>query len=283
MMRTIKVEKHTENLFKLIVWSMALFWLFVTIYPLFVMLINSLKTRSEYMISSMWALPKKATLNNYLVVFESGFMRSYLNSIIVTVISLVFMISFSTLAAYGLSKLKFPGSKLVYGIFIAGMMIPIHITIIPIFKLTQNLHLYDSLAGLIGPYVASAMPMAIFILKGFIDAVPRELNEAAEIDGADKFVTFRLIILPILTPAISTVMIYNAVYYWGEFIYALVLTMSKSNRTINLGLWAFYGERGVDLTLIFSALAICSIPLIVVYAVFQERVINGMVAGAVKG
>jgi len=282
-MRTIKIEKHTENLFKIIIWSLALFWLFVTLYPLFVMVINSLKTRSEYMISTMWALPKKATLNNYLVVLESGFMRSYFNSFIVTFFSLVFMISFSTLAAYGLSKLKFPGSKTVYAIFIAGMMIPIHITIIPIFKLTQSLHLYDSLAGLVGPYVASALPMAIFILKGFIDAVPGELNEAAEIDGADKFVTFRLIILPVLTPAISTVMIYNAVYYWGEFLYALVLTMSKSNRTINLGLWAFYGERGVDLTLIFSALAICSIPLIIVYAIFQERVINGMVAGAVKG
>ncbi|MTI59344.1 MAG: carbohydrate ABC transporter permease [Firmicutes bacterium] len=247
------------------------------------MLQSSIKTNIEYFTGSVWALPKTFSLGNYLTAINVGFTKYYLNSIFVSFVSLFIIIISASMAGYMLAKIKFRLNKLIFSFFLAGMMIPIHITLIPIYKLTEYMGLYDTLTGLIGPYVAFSLPISIFILTGFIKEIPNELEEAAYIDGANTFQIFVKIIFPLIKPAVSTVAIYNLVMLWNEFIYALVLISNPDKWNLTLGLWNFQGEYGVNIPMVMSGLVLSILPLLLFYILLQERVIKGMTAGAVKG
>ncbi len=260
----------------------ALLWLLAAGLPFVFVVLSSFKSVKEY-IADLWAMPASFQFSNYLEAVDGGIGRFFTNSLIVTVSSVVLTLVLASLASFPLAKMKFRLNRPLFLLFIAGAMIPVHVTLIPIYTLTNRLGIYDTLLALIGPYIAFHLPLAVLIITEFMSHLPAELEEAARIDGAGPFEVFRRIILPLSTPALSTVAIYTFIYAWNEFIFALVLLSSRSNMTLPLGLMQFSGEYSVNVPGIMAAVTLASLPIILFYLVMQERVVAGMVAGAVKG
>jgi len=262
---------------------LALFWLFVTGFPFAFIFMSSLKGMMEYFTSSIWALPEQFQFGNYAQVLQAGFHRYFFNSLLVTSVAVFIVVISASMAANAIARFKFRWGGAVYALFLAGMMIPIHVTLIPVYNMTRQLGMYDSLLGLIGPYVAYSLPVSIFIFVGFIKEIPIELEEAAVVDGANRYQIYWHVILPVIKPAISTVAIYNMVMLWNEFIYALVLLSSPAKWILTLGLWNFRGEYGIHVPLVMAGLVLSVLPLIIAYIFFHEQIIKGMTAGSVKG
>jgi raffinose/stachyose/melibiose transport system permease protein len=167
-------------------------------------------------------------------------------------------------------------------LIVAGLVIPLHVTLIPVYLLTKQIGLYDSLWALLGPYVAFNLPLSIFILTEFMRVIPRELEDAARIDGCGPMATFWRVILPLSTPGLATLAIYNAVVLWNEFVFAFVLITSPQNRPLPLAIWEYQGEYAMNVPAIMGVLTLSALPLIAIYILGQERVIKGMMAGALK-
>jgi raffinose/stachyose/melibiose transport system permease protein len=269
---------------RVLVGILLLFWAMITVTPFFYMIMTSLKQQKELFTSGMFALPKSFYLGNYVDVLTKGTFPRYVgNSLFVVGISLFLTLATSAFAAYPLSRFVFRGSKALYVLILAGMAIPLHATLIPVFLMSKNIGIYDTHWALVGPYVAFNVPMSVFILTGFMKGIPTELEEAAEIDGCGKIRTFFNVILPLSVPGMATLAIYNSVMMWNEFIFALVLTQSVNIRTLPLSIWEYQGQYSANQTMIMTALTLSSLPMILAFVIGQERLIKGMMAGAVKG
>ena len=262
---------------------LGLFWLVVTTLPFIFVVMTSLKSRQETFTSPVWELPKKLNFENYIAVLNGGFWVYLRNSVFVLVLSIVLILLISSMAAYAFARLRFRLNKPLFGLVVAGMIVPIHITLIPIYLLTKNIGLYDTPFALIGPYVATALPISIFILTEFMRQIPKELEEAAKLDGCGAFGVFWKVFLPLSGPGLSTVAIYNGIGLWNEFIFAYLLTSSPANRTLPLAIWDFQGQYTANIPAILSVVTLTSLPLIIAYAFGQERIVKGMMAGALKG
>lgn len=255
----------------------------IAVAPFIFMVMNSFKGKFEMLTKGVFSLPDKLDFTNYKEVIEGNFIRYFINSVIVLAVSLVLLLLLSAFASYPLSRFKFKGKNLLYSIIVACMSIPVHITLIPIFKMSKNLHLYDSIWALIGPYVAMGIPISVFILTSFMEQIPKEIEEAAEIDGCGKIRMFFSVILPMAKPGLSTLAIYNGVNMWNEFIFAYTLTQSQGNRTLPLAVWEFQGQYSMNTPMIMSVLTLTVLPMIVLFIFAQDKLIKGMAAGAVKG
>lgn len=255
----------------------------VAIIPFVFMVMNSFKEKFEMLTKGVFSLPDKLDFTNYKEVIEGNFVSYFVNSVIVLVVSLVILLMFSAFASYPLSRFKFKMKALVYSAIVACMSIPVHITLIPVFKMSQKLHLYDSIWALVGPYVAMGIPISVFILTSFMEQIPKEIEEAAAIDGCGKFRMFFSIILPMAKPGLSTLAIYNGVNMWNEFIFAYTLTQSSENRTLPLAVWEFQGQYSMNTPMIMSVLTLTVLPMIILFIFAQDKLIKGMAAGAVKG
>lgn len=231
----------------------------------------------------VFALPEKLNFANYQEVIEGNFLKYFLNSVIVLVVSLVLLLMISAFASYPLSRFKFKLNGFVYAVIVACMSIPVHITLIPIFKMSQSMHLYDSIWALIGPYVAINIPISVFILTSFMQQIPKEIEEAATIDGCGKIRIFFSVILPMAKPGLSTLAIYNGVNMWNEFIFGYTLTQSQANRTLPLAVWEFQGQYSMNTPMIMAVLTLTVLPMIIMFIFAQDKLIKGMAAGAVKG
>lgn len=255
----------------------------VAIAPFIFMVINSFKEKFEMLTKGVFSLPEKLDISNYKEVIEGNFLSYFINSVIVLVVSLFILLMLSAFAAYPLSRFKFKLKGVIYSLIVACMSIPVHITLIPIFKMSQGMHMYDSIWALIGPYVAMGIPISVFILTSFMEQIPKEIEEAAAIDGCGKTRMFFLIILPMAKPGLSTLAIYNGVNMWNEFIFAYTLTQSQGNRTLPLAVWEFQGQYSMNTPMIMSVLTLTVLPMILLFIFAQDKLIKGMAAGAVKG
>jgi raffinose/stachyose/melibiose transport system permease protein len=262
---------------------LAVFFLILFGFPFLLTLFMSFKSMPDYMTGNYWGLPKKLYVGSLQRILFSNFNRYILNSVFVSAISVTLTTFIASLASYAFAKMKFRLSPVVFLLFIIGMLIPVHTTLIPIYQLTKSLHLTDSLLGLVTPYISIGLPVAIYIMTTFFKDVPNSIQESAFIDGASSLRIYWNIMLPISVPAISTVTIFNFLTYWNEFIYALTLINTSNKRTIPLGIKDFYGVEAVNIPAIFATILIASLPVILFYMVAQEKVINGLSAGAVKG
>lgn len=262
---------------------LALFAVVVSITPFIFMVLNSFKDKFEMLTKGVFALPDKLNIGNYTEVIQGNFWSYFFNSVVVLVVSLVLLLMISAFASYPLSRFKFRLNGFLYGLIVACMSIPIHITLIPVFKMSQQLNLYDKIWALIGPYVAMGIPISVFILTGFMKGIPREIEEAAEIDGCGKFKMFFKIILPMAKPGLSTLAIYNGVNMWNEFSFAYTLTQSSQNRTLPLAVWEFRGQYSMNTPLIMAVLTLTVLPMIILFIFAQDKLVKGMAAGAVKG
>ncbi len=262
---------------------LATVWLFVTLLPFVFMVLNSFKEQFEMLRKGIFQLPDKLYLNNYIEVLTKGFLNYFMNSVIVLAVSLVILLFITACAAYPLSRMEFKLRGFLYGLIVACMSIPIHITLIPIFKMSTQLKTYDTLWALIGPNVAFGIPISCYILTTFMRSIPKEIEESAEIDGCGKYRNFFSIILPLSKAGLSTLAIYNGVSIWNEFAFANTLTQSKIAQTLPLAISAFQGEHSLDIPMIMSVLVLTVLPMIVLFIVLQDKLVKGLMAGAVKG
>lgn len=247
------------------------------------MLFTSLKSQTDIYSTPVWAFPKTFDFSNYLSVLQGSFFSYLKNSVLVAGLSIALTLLLSSMAAFAFARLKFRLSGLLFSVVIAGLIVPVHVTLIPIYLMTRSLGLYDTPFALVGPYVAFSLPISIFILTEFMRQIPRELEEAAQMDGAGPVTLFTRIFLPLCTPGLATVAIYSGINMWNEFIFAYVLTASPANRTLPLAIWDFQGQYSANIPAILAVVTLTTLPLIIAYIFAQERIIQGMMAGSVKG
>jgi raffinose/stachyose/melibiose transport system permease protein len=269
---------------KLFVLILALLWLLIAGTPFYFMAITGLKGRFELMSGgSVFGLPQQLTFTHFQEVLTKGTFFNYLlNSIIIVAVSVILILILSSMSSYVFARIPFRLSRPLFMLIIAGLVIPLHVTLIPVYLLTKQIGLYDSLWALLGPYVAFNLPLSVFILTEFMRQIPRELEEAAKIDGSGPMRTFARIILPLSTPGLATLAIYNAVVLWNEFVFAFVLITSPQRRPLPLAIWEYQGEYSMNVPAIMAVLTLSALPLIFVYTLGQERVIKGIMAGALK-
>lgn len=264
--------------------GLALFWLMIAGMPFIFMIQTGFKEQFELLTTSVWALPQNPTLSNYTtVLFSNRFFHFLWNSSLVVSISIVLILIISSMAAYVFAKINFRFSNLLFALIVAGLIVPIHVTLIPVYLLTINAGLYDTLWALVGPYVAFNIPVSVFILTEFVRQIPREIEEAARMDGCGPMSTYFRIILPLSQPGLVTIGIYNAVILWNEFVFAFILTSSPGSRTLPLAIWDFQGQYAANIPLIMAVLTLATTPLIIAYIFGQEQLVKGITAGAVKG
>jgi raffinose/stachyose/melibiose transport system permease protein len=271
------------SLFGIVAFCFAIVWLIIAGGPFVFQVFTTFKTSGEFVSGSLFQLPKAFQFNNYIDVFRGGFYRYFLNSVIVLAVSLTLLLLFSAFAAYPLSRMEFKLNKPIFSVIVAAMSIPIHITLIPIFVMTIRFRIYDNMLALIGPNVAFNLPVSVFILTGFMRNISREMEEAAEIDGCGKFATFFRILLPLSKPGLATLAIYNGVVIWNEFIFVMTLTQSQASRTLPMAIWQYQGQYSINIPMIMALLVLSSLPMILFYIFGQDKLVKGMMAGAVKG
>lgn len=263
---------------------LAVVWFFIAGTPFYFMAMTGLKERFELFAGgSVFALPQNPTLSNYEHVLTTGTFFTFLgNSVLIVTVSVVLILLISAMASYVFARIPFRLSRLLFVLIIAGLVIPLHVTLIPVYLLTRSIGLYDSLWALLGPYVAFNLPLSVFILTEFMRQIPREMEEAARIDGSGPMGTFFRIMLPLSKPGLVTLAIYNAVILWNEFVFAFVLITSPRNRPLPLAIWEYQGQYAMNIPAIMAVVTLSALPLIIVYILGQERVIKGMMAGALK-
>lgn len=276
-------QKRKSKIAWIIATALAIFWMFVALIPFAFMILNSFRKQFDMLSQGVFHLPDPWFFDNYPGIIKAGFFGYFMRSVIIVALSLVLMLIISSLAAYPLSRMKFKLRNLIYAGIVACMSIPMHVTLIPIFKMTNSMGLRDNLFSLLGPYVTFALPMSVFILTGFMMTIPREVEESAEIDGCNKFNNFSRIILPLSKSGLSTLAIYNGVSMWNEFAFANTLLTSPSSKTLPLALGQFKGEHSADMPLMLAVLVLSALPMIILFIIFQDKLVKGMMAGAVKG
>ncbi|HET9001398.1 MAG TPA: carbohydrate ABC transporter permease [bacterium] len=251
--------------------------------PMVFMVLSSFKTTRE-IFQRPFSLPPTLVWQNYSAVWQAAHFSLYFrNSVIVTAASMVLILATSTLAAYALGRYQFRGNDLIYLYFLTGIMVPIRLAIIPLFILMRDLRLLDTYWSLILVYTASGLPSAIFILTGFFRTLPRDLDNAARIDGAGELSVLMRVMLPLVRPALAIVTVYNIIPIWNDFFFPLVFIHQDRLKTLPLGLTVFFGEFATNWALLFAGLTLAAAPVIGLYILMSQQFIKGLTAGAVKG
>ncbi len=254
-----------------------------TLFPLLWMAYSSLKTNQEFTASAL-ALPKSLHFENYANAWRTANIGAYFfNSVYVSALSIILTILLGALAAFILAKFSFRGKKIIMALFIVGMLIPLQAVLVPLFSQLRDFKLLNTHWSLILVYTAFGLPLTIFLMESFIAAFPDSIMEAGIIDGASVPRIFLTIILPMARPVIATVSILNFLNNWKEFSFALVFITAEKKKTLPLGLYNFLGAYTADYAGLMAALAIATLPTLILYLALQEQIINGMTTGAVKG
>ncbi len=253
--------------------------------PLLWILMSSVKP-GDMILNNPWGIPTELKLSNYASAWgEAGIGRTFLNSAFVTIATLAILLPLAAMAAFVLAWYPFRGSKLIFGTFMGGMAFPHFLVIVPLFFLVKDLGLYNQLHGLVIVYVAYSLSFSVFVLHGFFLAIPKELGEAAEIDGCSHSKVFWKVVLPLIKPGLIVTAIFNAIGLWNEYGLALVLITDDSKKTLPVGLANLIVNKNyqADWGALFAGLVIVIAPLLVIYLIFRDKVHETMLAGSIKG
>ena len=253
------------------------------LYPVWLVFINSLKKDTE-IYTNLFGLPYEFQFINYIDAWVKGkFSVYYINSIVITGASVLLILLFSTLASYTLSRKDLIGKGVLRVLFVVGITIPVQVSLMPLFIEIKTFGLYNTLSGVILIFIAFRLAFTTFIITGFMEGIPQELEEAAVIDGATSSTILTKIILPLCRSGIGAVSIFNIVYVWNNFWFPLIFLSSQSKKTLPVGLLAFIGEETMAFGKLFAGIMILTLPVIVVYLLLQRQFVRGVTAGAVKG
>ncbi|PAD30589.1 carbohydrate ABC transporter permease [Paenibacillus sp. 7523-1] len=254
------------------------------ILPLIWLLLFSLKNNQEVFDMAPFSLPATPRWENYVKVWTEGNISLYFfNSVWITVVSVVFTVLFASLVTFAITRMRWKGRSLVLGLFMVGLMIPVHSTLIPLFSLFLKLNLTDHPLSVILSYIAFNMPITIMILLGFYYSLPREVEEAAVMDGCSVNRIFFRIVLPMTASVIATTAIINMIYDWNEFIFVNTFISSDAYKTLTVGVQNFIGQYTTDWGAIGATLMISILPILIAFLVLSERIVEGIAAGSVKG
>ena len=255
----------------------------VFLYPVALMILTAFKPTPE-IFRNPFGLPESWGLDSFQEVWRRAKFGLYLrNSLLITGASALLLLATAAPAAYALARYSFRLRGVLFLFFLAGIMIPIRLGILPLYLLMRDLNLLDTPFSLILTYTASGMPMSVFLLSVFFRNLPRELEDAARIDGCTETQTFWRIMLPLVRPGLATVVIVNVVPWWNDFFFPLLFIQTDTWKTIPLGMQIFFGQHLVNWSLVFSGMVLASLPLLVIYLLMSRQFIAGLTAGAVKG
>ena len=262
----------------LLLWGYAA----IVLLPLMLVVSNALRPTREIFKNPV-GLPTSPSFQSFIKAWEEASFNVYfLNSLMITVAAVLLATAVAALAGYMLGRYNFTGSKFLTAYFLAGLMLPFRLAIVPLFLLLNHLHLIDNRLGLILVYAATGIPFSIFILSSFFRQLPQELSEAARIDGANEFTIFGRIMLPLVRPALATVIVFQFVPLWNDFFFPLVLLRSTDKWTLPVGMTRFFGEFQADWSTLFAGLIITTLPLIIIFLLATKQIIAGLTAGIGK-
>lgn len=254
----------------------------ISLYPIFLMLASSLKTNIQILKNPV-ALPTSLSFGAYEKLWTQIHFDAYLtNSVVVSVVSVGFILLLGVFASFYIARFPYRWNAALYFFFLLGMMIPIKLGIIPLFLLMKNIGLLGSMWSLVSVYTAIGMPISILILTGFFRTLPRELEEAARIDGCSDFGVLRHVLVPLMRPALGTVMIINFIGVWNDFFFPLIFIQDDARKTIPVGMMSLFGQYSADWSVLFAGLTLSSLPMLLLFIVASRQFMDGMTAGAVK-
>lgn len=275
--------KKKISIYHIVCAVILLIMVIICIYPIVWMFFGSMKEKAEFY-TNIWGLPKQIHLDNYIAAWKNAdFGRRFINSLIVTLGSMCIMIPVTSCAAYAVARLNFKGKNLIYMYLLLGIMIPAGVLGIPTFTVAMKMGLLNSHFGLMLIYAAQNIAMGMFIMRGFFISLPRELEEAAMIDGCSRFGCFVRIIVPLARAGVATQVIFNGLTIWNDYFMANIMITKDELRTLPLSIANFVGKHSTNYPELFAMLTMATIPVIIVFVLSQKSFIEGVAAGAVKG
>ena len=275
--------KKKISIYHIVCAVILLIMVIICIYPIVWMFFGSMKDKAEFY-TNIWGLPKQIHLDNYIAAWKNADLgRRFINSLIVTLGSMCIMIPVTSCAAYAVARLTFKGKNLIYMYLLLGIMIPAGVLGIPTFTVAMKMGLLNSHFGLMLIYAAQNIAMGMFIMRGFFISLPRELEEAAMIDGCSRFGCFVRIIVPLARAGVATQVIFNGLTIWNDYFMANIMITKDELRTLPLSIANFVGKHSTNYPELFAMLTMATIPVIIVFVLSQKSFIEGVAAGAVKG
>ena len=280
----MSTEKYVlrTRILKILLYVFLLILAAVILFPVCWLVLNSLKTNQEMFLNSL-SLPKKWMFENYVTAWNKGLVSYFANSIIVGVLSIGIILALSSMMAYGLTRFNLPGSGFLFILVLGGMALSEQVALVPLYKILQAVKLYNTRAALVLPYVAFRIPFTMFLMRSYFISIPKELEEAAIVDGCKSWQRFTKIILPISKPVLASCAIVNLNHVWNEFLFANVFLENKKLMTIPLGLMTFQGDLKSDYVVMLSGILICSLPMVILFLCMSRQFVRGLTSGAVKG
>nr|WP_246869610.1 carbohydrate ABC transporter permease [Priestia megaterium] len=278
----LTVRKVKDRIFQ----SAVLVWFgifsLVIIYPIIWLGLSGLKSNADFFLNT-WSLPEEWLWGNYQAAWDAGIGQFFLNSVFITVTSVVSVLLLGSMAAFGLSRFQFKGQNIFLLLILSGLMLAPQVSLIPLYKLLQAVGLYNTYWALILPYIAFQLPFAIFLMRSYFLSISKELEESAIIDGCNIWQVYWHIIVPMGKPIIASCALLTGMNVWNEFMFALVFVEDSALRTIPVGLMNLRSQLNTNFGIQLAGLAISALPMIIAYIVFQKQFVRGLSAGSVKG
>lgn len=284
-MRTvIKSRTPKDIIINIFRWILIIFFAVYTLFPLIWLIISSFKTNYEFLANSPFSLPAVWKIENYINALNvAGLGRMLLNSVFVGLVATLINAAIASMAAYCISRFHFRGKESLFLLFTVGILVPLNALMVPYFVIINKLGLYNTYGGMILLYTAIGIPMSTVIIRGLMDSIPSEIEEAAYIDGCGFFGRFFHVILPLSRTGIVTAATFEFLTCWNEFVFANLIVSSEKLRTIQVGIRYFTNQFSTDYVSMYAAIVISIVPSILGYIIFQEQIISGLTSGAVKG
>ena len=278
------MKENNKKIGKVILWIVLIIVAVIQLFPLIWLIDFSLGSSNEMFTNGLLIIPEKIRWDNYVKAFVDGNFLHYLrNSVLINTLAVIFVVIISIMAAFACQRMKWKLSGLVSTLLVMGMMIPIHATLLPNYKIYSTLHLTDTIWALLIPYVAFSLPQGMFLMTGFIQSVPKELEEAAVMDGCGIYRIVFQIITPLLKPSIATVAIMTFLNNWNEFMMASTYLSSPTWKTLPFSVLEFTGEYSSNYAVQFAVMALTAAPAVIVYIILNKHITKGVAMGAVKG
>lgn len=274
---------YFKSPWRVIVYIVLILSAFLWFVPILTALITSVRTFDDILVNGFISLPEKITFENFITAWERGGLKRYLpNSFIITLPSLFLTLLLSSLGAYALARFKFKGNRLLFYTFVAGMLLPFQVLMLPVFRLTDRLGLYDTYWGLIGIHTAFQLGFCTFMLRNYMRTVPGEIIEAARMDGCSELRIWAQIMLPLTLPAIAAIAILEFTWIFNDYLWAIVLLRSDSLKPIAAGLATLQGQFVTDWPVIVAGALIGTVPTLLVFLFLQRYFIEGLTMGSTK-
>lgn len=268
---------------RVVLWVLLTGWLVFALGPYLWMFITSIKPLAELFSIPVRYVPSEWSFKAYIDLYEqTAFSRFMINSVIVAACTMIFTLLLALPAGFSLSRHSFRGKKVILSLLISSQLFPSILLVLSLFPIMRSLGLLNNLAGLVIVYTAFVTPFTIWLIKGFFDGIPKEVDEAAKIDGCNEVQMLRHVLIPVVVPGIVAAAAYIVIFAWNEFLFAVTFASSADANTLSVGIKSFIGEYGTRWDLLTAGGVVSAIPILVFFIIIQRRLISGLTSGAVK-